>query len=130
MKKLIEFFVKYPIWANGLILLTVSLGVVSYMSIKKSFFPERAAKDIYITVANPGTSPEEMEEGVTLKVENALKGIPGIDEITSTSSENSASIKVVMLNDYNIDELLTDVKNAVDQINGFPENAEKPKVYK
>jgi len=130
MRKLIEFFTRYPIWANSLILLACCIGGVSYLSMNKSFFPERPTKDIYIDVVNLGTSPEEMEESVTLKVEEALKGIPGIDEITSSTSENTAQIHVLMKNNYDIDELLTDVKNAVDQISSFPDNAEKPKVYK
>lgn len=130
VKGLIEYFVKYPILANIIIALTLLAGVASLLSTKKSFFPTRKDKNIIIQVAYPGASPEEMEEGVTLKVEEALTSIAGIDEIFSTSSENSANITIVTLESYDIDEVYTDVKNAVDGINSFPVSAEKPIIYK
>ena len=130
VKGLIEYFVKYPILANVIIALTLLAGVISLLHTKKSFFPTQKDKNIIIQVAYPGASPEEMEEGVTLKVEEALTSIAGIDEIISTSSENSANITVVTLESYDIDEVYTDIKNAVDGINSFPVNAEKPIIYK
>ncbi len=130
IKGLVEYFVKFPILANILIALTLIAGVVSMVSTKKSFFPTRQDKNINIQVVYPGASPEEMEEGVTLKVEEALKSIAGIDEIISTSSENSASITVVTLENYDIDEVYTEIKNAVDGINSFPVSAEKPIIFK
>lgn len=130
VKNLVEYFVKYPILANILIALTLIGGVVAMLSAKKSFFPTRSDRNINITVSYPGASPEEMEEGVTLKIEEAVNSIAGIDELTSTSSENTASITIVTLDNYDIDEIYTEVKNAVDGINSFPTNAEKPIVVK
>ncbi|MDX1628041.1 MAG: efflux RND transporter permease subunit, partial [Fulvivirga sp.] len=130
VKNLVAYFVKYPILANVLIALTLLGGIVSIANTNKSFFPTRPDKNINIQVAYPGASPEEMEEGVTLKIEEALNSIAGIDEIISTSSENSASITVVTLESYDIDEVYTDVKNAVDGISSFPVSAEKPLVFK
>ena len=71
IKGLVEYFVKYPILANIVIALTLLAGVVSMVSTKKSFFPTRSDKNIIIQVAYPGASPEEMEEGVTQKIEEA-----------------------------------------------------------
>ncbi|MTI20533.1 efflux RND transporter permease subunit [Fulvivirga sp. RKSG066] len=130
VKNLVAYFVKYPILANILIALTLIGGIVALSSTKKSFFPTRPDKNINIQVAYPGASPEEMEEGVTLKVEEALVSIAGIDEIISTSSENSANITIVTLESYDIDEVYTDVKNAVDGISSFPVSAEKPIIFK
>ncbi len=130
MKNLVEHFVKYPILANIVIALTLLGGVVALVNTKKSFFPTRRDTMINITVAYPGASPEEMEEGVTLKIEESLKSIAGIDEVTSTSAENSASVSVEIVESYNIDEVYTDVKNAVDGINSFPAGAEKPIIFK
>ncbi|MDH5367238.1 MAG: efflux RND transporter permease subunit [Cyclobacteriaceae bacterium] len=126
----IEYFVKFPILANIIIALTLILGTISLVKTKKSFFPTRKDSFINIQVAYPGASPEEMEEGVTIKIEESLTSIAGIDEITSTSSENSASISVEVLESFDIDEVYTDIKNAVDGINGFPVSAEKPIVFK
>ncbi|MEL6853291.1 MAG: efflux RND transporter permease subunit, partial [Bacteroidota bacterium] len=80
-------------------------------------------------VAYPGASPLEMEEGVLIKVEESLKGLQGIEEINSTASENSARVVINVNPDYQVETVLADVKNAVDRINSFPENAEKPVVY-
>lgn len=130
IKGLVAYFVKYPILANILIALTVIGGVVSFLNTKMSFFPTAKDRVINITVAYPGASPEEMEEGVTTKIEEALKSTAGIDELTSTSSENSASISILTLDNYDIDEIYTEVKNAVDGISSFPAGAEKPIIFK
>ncbi|GAB4341954.1 MAG: efflux RND transporter permease subunit [Flammeovirgaceae bacterium] len=131
MRKAIEFFVKYPIWANTLTAAALIFGLLAaFVNIKKSFFPEIDPGIINIQVAMPGASPDEMEEGITLKIEDALKGIEGIDEVTSTSAENFANITVLAEKNTDFDKLLTDVKNAVDGINSFPANAERPVVFK
>jgi len=130
MRKVIEYFVRYPILANIIIGVTLILGVVALVNTKKSFFPTRNSRNIVIQVAYPGASPDEMEEGVTLKIEQAIYNIVGIDELTSTSSENSARINISVLDDYDIDEAFTEIKNAVDGINSFPVNAEKPVIFK
>ncbi len=98
--------------------------------LKKSSFPEREPRRVSVSLSYPGASPEEMEEGVTIKIEEAIKGIEGIDEVTSVSSENSASVRIEMTEGYDLDELTTEIKNAVDQINSFPVSAEKPIVNK
>ncbi len=130
MRKTIEFFVRYPIWANAILAVIIIFGVLGYLSINMSFFPETKPRDITVRVAYPGASPEEMEEGITIKIEESLKGVTGIEEVTSTSSENTASIRVRIMDDYEIDEILAEVKNAVDGINSYPVGAEKPTVYK
>ncbi|MEO1053592.1 MAG: efflux RND transporter permease subunit [Bacteroidota bacterium] len=130
IKSLIEYTVKYPIAANIIIALTLILGLISLANTKKAFFPKQKDKFINIQVAYPGASPEEMEEGVTLKIEEAITSIAGIDEVTSTSSENSASISVEIIESYDIDEVYTDIKNAVDGISSFPVSAEKPIIFK
>lgn len=130
MKQLISFFIRRPIWANAIIVLTILFGFTAIVSMDKSFFPEQDPNRIGISVFYNGASPLEMEEGVTVKVEQALKGISGIDEIHSTSSENIASINVVAYKDADLDEVLRDVENAVDGINSFPDGAEKPTIVK
>ncbi|MEO9485453.1 MAG: efflux RND transporter permease subunit [Ekhidna sp.] len=130
IKNLVEYFVKFPILANIIIALTLIGGIVSIVNTKKSFFPTRSDRNISITVSYPGASPEEMEEGVTLKIEEAINSIAGIDEIMSTSSENSANITLVTFDNFDIDDIYTEVKNAVDGINSFPVGAEKPIVFK
>ncbi len=129
MREIISYITKYPIWANVIILLVVILGLVSTFTINKSFFPEIEPNIITVRVSYPGASPEEMEEGVVVKVEESLKGLEGIEEVTSIASENTANISIEVDPKYESEIVLTDVKNAVDRINSFPENAEKPVIY-
>lgn len=130
VKNMVAYFVKYPILANIVIAFTLLAGLFTMVTTKKSFFPTRPEKFIFARVYYPGASPQEMEEGVTLKVEEAIKAIAGIEKITSTSSENSASVRIQIYDNYDIDEIFTEVKNAVDGISSFPAGAEKPVVYK
>ena len=130
MKKIITYIVKYPVYANIIIAVIVLVGGFSLMNMKRSFFPEMTSRIIQISVAYPGASPKEMEEGITTRIEEALRGIVGIKEITSTSSENFSRVSVETTGEFSIDETLMDVKNAVDGISSFPTAAEKPIVFK
>jgi multidrug efflux pump subunit AcrB len=126
MRNLINFFIKRPIWGNAFIVLVLIFGIFSITTMQRSFFPELDPKTVVINVFYPGASPSEMEEGVTIKIEQAIKGMDGIDELNSTSSENSATVSIKAFQDTDIDELLSDVENSVNSINSFPQGAEKP----
>lgn len=130
MKSIISHFIKFPVAVNIVILAIVVLGAFGMFSLKSSFFPLQDSKFIDITIAYPGASPQEMEEGVVLKIEDNLRGIVGIDRFTSASSENTASISIEAVKGYDIDILLADVKNAVDKVPSFPAEMEPPVVAK
>lgn len=130
MRNLVSTFVKYPFYANLIIVILVIAGGFSLMNMKKSFFPERSTTIINVQVFYPGASPKEMEEGITTRVEESLRGLVGIKEITSTSSENISSVRIETTGKYDIDQTLAEVKNAVDGISSFPVDAEKPIVFK
>jgi multidrug efflux pump subunit AcrB len=130
MKKAFQFFIENPIWANAIIFLTVLFGGLSFVNMDRAFFPELQPVNITITTAYPGASPTEMEEGITIKIEEALEGIAEIDELSSTSSENISTVKIKAFQGTDMDELLAEVKNSVDGISSFPVGAEKPVVVK
>ena len=130
MKKLIAYFIKYPIYSNAIIIITAIAGILSLSLMPKSFFPELSPNKIYINVSYPGASPEEIEEGITTRIEESLNGIEGIENITSTSSENISNVTVEIYEGFNIDEILQNVKNSVDAIYSFPLGAEKPNIQK
>lgn len=81
---------------------------------------------IYITVAYPGASPREVEEGVVVKIEEAIETIRGINELTSTASDGSAQVQIKLENGYEENEVLDEVKLAVDAIATFPAEIERP----
>lgn len=130
MRSFITFFVKNPIWANAIIALTLLFGLAAMLNMDKSFFPEIQPRRVFINVMYPGASPQEMEEGVTIRIEEAIKSLEGIEEITSRSNENIASITVTAYEGTDLDELLQEIKNTVDGISSFPVGAEKPIIFK
>ena len=130
MKKLITYFIKYPVAVNVIIIAFIVLGFIGAKSMKSSYFPLTDAKNINISLIYPGASPEEMEEGIVLKIEDNLKGIVGIDRVTSVSRENSASINIEIEQGKNIDVVLADVKNAVDRVPSRPSGLEPPIISK
>ncbi len=130
MKKLITAFIKYPFYANLIVVFLIVAGFIGLMNMNKSFFPERSNRDIVISMAYPGASPKEMEEGITTRIEEAVRSIVGILEMSSTSSENFATVRITTTGEFDIDSTLMEVKNAVDSISSFPVAAEKPVVFK
>ena len=74
-----------------------------------------------MTVTYPGASPSEIEEGIVAKIEEEVKSITGIKKIQSVSSENFGSVTITLERGFDLDKLTQDIKNAVDQINSFPD---------
>ena len=126
MEKIIKFFINRPVWGNAAIVIVIMFGLFSIFNMKSSFFPEMQPKKIFVSVFYPGASPKEMEEGVTIKIEQAVKGLSGIEEINSTSSENFSQVSIKAYTDTDIDELLDNIDNSVNSINSFPQGAERP----
>ena len=100
MKSLITYFIKYPVAVNVMMIAVVIFGIGGIFNLKSSFFPLNESNIITISVAYPGASPEEMEEGVVLKIEDNLRGLVGIDRVTSKSAENSATITVETIEEF------------------------------
>ncbi|MCF6167982.1 efflux RND transporter permease subunit [Lutibacter sp.] len=130
MKKIISYFIKFPVAVNIFILAFIGFGLAGALSMKSSYFPLTDTQRISINLTYPGASPEEIEEGIVLKIEDNLKGIVGIDRVTSVSRENSATINIETLKGKNIDVVLSDVKNAVDRVPSFPSGMEPPIIAK
>ncbi len=130
MKEMIAKFIRYPVLGNVIVLTMLVFGYFGLSSLKTTFFPQMPSKVIIIQTFYPGASPKEIEEGIILKIEDNLKGITGIDRVTSVSSENMGMITIELRTGYDIDVALQDVKNAVDKISYFPVGMEKPVIYK
>lgn len=124
MRKLIAYFIRYHVAVNVVILAFFVFGIIGVLSLKSSFFPLTDSKIINISIAYPGASPQEIEEGIVLQIEDNLKGLKGIDRVTSVSRENSGTITVEIQKGENIDFMLLEVKNAVDRVPSFPTGME------
>lgn len=130
MKKILRIFVEYPFYGKMVVFLFLVLGIIAFMNMKKASFPMVETNTITVMVSYPGATPQEMSDGVTTLIENAIRGVPGIKEFTSKSMENFAQVTITSQFGYDIDELLIDVINNVDGISNFPAGAEKPVVSK
>lgn len=124
MRKLIEYFIRYHVAVNVIIIAFAIFGLAGAKSLKSSFFPLTDSKNISIAITYPGASPQEVEEGIVLKIEDNLKGLEGVDRVTSVSRENSGSINVEIEKGRDIDFMLLQVKNAVDRVPTFPTGME------
>jgi multidrug efflux pump subunit AcrB len=128
MERIVRFFTLYPVWTNVLFFAVLFFGILVLSQMKYSFFPETPPDVINVSVTYPGASPEEIEEGIILKIEENVEGLEGIDRVTSISRENFGSVRIEIISGYDVDKLTNDVKNAVDRINSFPVGIEKPVV--
>ena len=124
MRKIIDYFIKYHVAVNIIIVAFLLFGFLGVNSLKSSFFPLAESRTILISVTYPGASPLEIEEGVILKIEDNLKGLIGVERITSVSSENSGSIIVEVEKERDINFMLLEVKNAVDRVPSYPTGME------
>ena len=124
MRKLVTYFIKHSVAVNIVVITFLIFGFVGVYNLKSSFFPLVDSKNININITYPGASPQEIEEGVVLKIEDNLKGLNGVERVTSTSRENSGSISVEIEKGKDIDFMLLEVKNAVDRVPSFPAGME------
>ncbi|MCP3914111.1 MAG: efflux RND transporter permease subunit [bacterium] len=126
MNGVIAWFVKNRVAANVLMLLLVAGGIVVLPAIRVEVFPEFSADLVTVTVPYPGAAPEEVEEGVCVRIEEEVFGLNGIKRIRSTASEGIGSVSIEVRPDADVRAVLSDVKNRVDGIDTFPVEAERP----
>ena len=126
MKRIIAWFADNGVAANLLMSLIIVTGVITLFGIKKEVFPEFSAETVVVRVPYPGAAPEEVEEGIVVRIEEKIQDLDGIKEIRSIAGENIATVLVEAERGANVQRLLNDVKSRVDGIDTFPEEAEKP----
>lgn len=123
---LIEWFARNAVAANLLMVILLVGGLFTVFTIKKEIQPRVETNYINIGVPFLGATPLDVEEGVVVKIEEAIQDIEGIEEIVSTASRGYGEVTVEVHADYEVTEVMDEVKNRVDAISTFPENTEKP----
>ncbi|MFT4550037.1 MAG: multidrug efflux pump subunit AcrB [Verrucomicrobiales bacterium] len=124
---MIAWFAKNGVAANLLMVVLLVLGIRSaFFVMPIEGFPEFDSDEISVSVSYRGATPAETEEGVVLKIEEAIKDLEGIEEIESRASEGSGTVNIEVEAGYDPREVLDDVKNRIDSINTFPVETEKP----
>ena len=130
MNRWLEWMAANHVAATLLLLGFAVGGLFLSFTVKQEVFPEIALDRVVISVSYPGASPEEVEEGIILKVEESIGGVDGIKEILATAAEGLATISAVVDTGANADRVLQDIKSEVDRITTFPVDAEKPVISK
>jgi multidrug efflux pump subunit AcrB len=125
---IIEWFARNAVAANLLMAILLAGGLYSMVTIKKESQPPIETNLVTVSVPFLGASPEDVEEGVLIKIEESIQDIEGIHEIISTGRRNSGTVQVEVAADYDVLEVMNEIKNRVDSISTFPDNTEKPVV--
>ena len=130
MKRAIAWFVGNPVAANLLMAMLVIGGLVSAISLHLEEFPRIDRDVVSIKVDYLGAAPAEVEDGVCIRIEEAIEGIEGIRKITSEAFENQCVVNASLLNDTDDIVALNEIKSKVDAINTFPRETERPVISK
>ncbi|MDP2360569.1 MAG: efflux RND transporter permease subunit [bacterium] len=126
MTSLLRWGIRNLLTINAIIALVLIFGVISMRTINRETFPTVIPDQVEISVPFPGASAQEVEEGIILKLEEAIEGIPEIEEVRATAMENMASMLVILRTGASVQDRLQELKNAVDGIVGLPADAERP----
>ena len=125
---LIGWFATNHVAANLLWILAVGLGGFTLWNIKVETMPAFETERITVSMSYPGTSPEDIEETITIKIEEAIKDIEGVDRYYSFSNEGNGQVTIVLATGYDLIEVTNEVKAAVDSISSFPPDAYPPRI--
>ncbi|MET1254600.1 efflux RND transporter permease subunit [Aliikangiella maris] len=127
---LIAWFTYNPVAANLLMIFIIIGGFISYQMMTKRMQPDIQFNSVNIQVAYLGAAPEEVEQGVILKIEEAIQDVKGIKRINSTASEGYASVVAEIENDIDLEDAVNEIKIRVDAISTLPGETEKPVIAK
>ncbi|HKK76937.1 MAG TPA: efflux RND transporter permease subunit [Saprospiraceae bacterium] len=125
---MIEFMARNAVAANLLMLLLLVGGLYTMYSIQKEVFPQFQLDFVNVSVTYPGASPEEVEQGILMPVEETVRGIQGIKEIVSTAEEGSGEVSIELVAGTDRMKAFQDIDQAVNRIRTFPDDIEEPEV--
>ncbi|QDU64426.1 Multidrug resistance protein MdtC [Planctomycetes bacterium Pan216] len=129
MKKIVTWAVNNSPAMNTLMVAVLGVGALCAFTLRRESFPQFELDYVLITVVYPGASPAEVEEGICLKIEEAIRGIEGIKKLETVSREGSGfGIAEIDPNARDVQTVVNDIRSEVDRIPSFPETAEDPEI--
>ncbi len=126
MTRAIAWFARNPVAANLLMWVAIVAGLTALPRTPQKIMPDADLKMVQVQVPYLGAAPEEAEQAVCIRIEEALDGVEGVERIRSTANEGICAVNVELFDDADESVALDDVKNRIDAIDTFPEEAEKP----
>ncbi len=127
-KGLFAWAVNNRVTPNLMMLTFIIGGLFIITQIKQEVFPEFDLDIVTVRVPYPGSSPEEVEQGIILSIEEGIRSLDGVKEVTSTASESSGAVTAELYEDADYQKVYQDIKQEIDRIRTFPEDAEEPQV--
>ncbi len=124
----VAWMVHNRVTPNLLMLVLLLGGLFMSLQIKKEVFPEFTLDQVTVSVPYPGASPEEVEQGIVLALEEAVRGVDGIEELTATAAEGSARLSAELAGDADPMRVYQDIQQQVDAVTTLPVDAEQPQV--
>jgi multidrug efflux pump subunit AcrB len=126
MHRAIEWFVDNPVAANLMMCIFLVGGFMSLLSMHKEEFPNIEPGVVLVSIPYLGAAPEEVEQAVCVRVEEAIEGVDGMDKVRSSAAEGMCTVRVELKPDSNFNAVLNDIKSKIDGISTFPRETEKP----
>ena len=130
MRSIVKWAIKNSPAMNTLLIASLIVGSISMIIMRREVFPAFALEVVLVTVPFPGSTPEEVEEGICQKIESAVSGVEGVKKMTSVASEGNGFV-VLELHGYvkDVQKVLNDIRSEIQQIQAFlPPRAEDPEV--
>ncbi len=128
MNRAIAWFAENHVAANLFMALLLLGGLVTMPGIKQEIFPEINLDVVTISVEYPGAAPEEVEQGICVRIEEELQGLQGLKRVRSTAGEGVGTVSVELLAGEDVRRRMDEIRNRVDGIDNFPVEARKPEV--
>ena len=126
MRNLIKWFSRNNVAANFLMVSILAAGISTWVKLKKEIFPETSTSVVAVSVPYPGATPEEVEKGVCIPIEEAIRDLQGVDVMRSTAANSYGVVYVEVSSEFAVRDVLDDMKTRVDAIDNFAENIESP----
>ena len=123
---MIAWFTRNGVAANLVMFLLVIGGIASYITVKRELFPQFSLEMVTVRVPYLGASPEEVEEGVVIRIEEAIQSVDGIKEMSSVAREGYGAVTATIDKGYDLAKVKDEIKTRVDAITSFPVNTERP----
>ncbi len=128
MNRAIAWFAENHVAANLLMFAILIGGLMTAPRIKQTVLPDFELDYISVTVVYPGASPEEIEKSVTIRIEEEIQDVEGIEEITSSANEGATNILIELDPSADLSKALDEIESRIDGIDTFPEEIEEPLV--
>jgi len=126
MRGLIRWFSRNNVSANFIMAAILIAGITTWFKLKKEIFPETSTNVVSVSVPYPGATPGEVEKGVCIPIEEAIRDVEGIDIMRSTAANSYGVVYLEVSDSSNVRDVLDDIKTRVDSIENFAENTESP----